>query len=587
MQIHHDLQQRLQQHQELYASISKRSKLLSTSRVISFGSGVLFFVLFLNGGPGFYLYLVFAALLLFFFILNKDKQNHILKTRAANLVDIDQEEIARLHGELSGLDAGEQYLDPKHVYSQDLDIFGKNSLFQHVNRSSLDGSKDLLASWFSQPATLREVRERQHAILELKRQEEWTLQLQARMRGVKATRSGDIKLQNAASSNEILIAFFTALIFSSVTLAIMALGAIGWINPLLIWVAVIVNAIALFIYNLKVQKKATKSSYLLKALQVFLTGMEHIKAGSFHSSLLVDAQNIVDRKALKSIKSLKQIVYLLDSRENLMWVLVNLTLLVDLYSFCLLNMWIRKYGKAFNTWIEVIYQFEAYGSCASYWQLHPDFTLPDLQKTGTTWTAESLGHPLIDPSQRITNDFALDSKINLVTGSNMSGKSTFLRTIGLNTIMSWAGLPVCASKLTLSPFQPYTSMRTQDDLSAGASSFYAELKRLQGLFTILEHDEQPRTLFLLDEILKGTNSHDRHTGGLGIIERLLALNSMGFVSTHDLALADHYEKDVRVRSLSFVSEMKEDQLHFDYKLQEGKCQSTNASQLMKIMNIIE
>ena len=168
----------------------------------------------------------------------------------------------------------------------------------------------------------------------------------------------------------------------------------------------------------------------------------------------------------------------------------------------------------------------------------------------------------------------------------MSGKSTFLRTVGLNTVMAWVGLPVCAKELKLSQFVVYTSMRTQDDLSSGTSSFYAELKRISGLFDIEESASAP-VLFLLDEILKGTNSHDRHHGAKGIITKLLQKNAVGFISTHDLALADEYQHDQMVRNYSFNSELVHDELIFDYLLHEGKCQNTNASILMKKLKIID
>lgn len=586
MQILSDLQIRLQQNQELLSGITKRSKLLATLRIISFLAGVVFLVLFINGAPGFVLYLIFASLLAFFTFLVKDKQNDTKKQEAAHLVEIDEEEIRRFQGNFEGLDEGDKYIDPTHPYSQDLDLFGKHSLFQHVNRSSLEGSKDLLANWLTEEAPLEVVHKRQKAIEELKENRPWTLELQAKLRAVRSARAGEISLQEAASRSQILMAIVMACFFGSATLSIIMLGVLEYINTLWIWVAVIINSIVLFGYNLRIQKRAFKTNYLLQTLQVFLAAMEHVKSGTFRAKPLVDAQVLIDQQALRAIKQLKQIVFLLDSRGNLMWFIVNLTLLVDIYSYCLLNIWIRKNGKAFASWTHVIHQFEAFGSCASYWSLHPEFHFPILKGDEEIWQGQTIGHPLIPAEKRITNDFQIGEKINLVTGSNMSGKSTFLRTIGINTVMAWSGLPVCAESLQLSRFIPYTSMRTQDDLSEGASSFYAELKRLQGLFDILQEGGS-KTLFLLDEILKGTNSHDRHTGGLGIIERLIDSNSIGFVSTHDLALADHYENEKRIRSLSFNSEMKNNQLVFDYKLHEGKCQSTNASALMKIMNIID
>lgn len=584
MNILDHLQQRLQDHQIQLKAISARGSRIVSARVLSFVLSIVWLIWAISDqellvAP----YLSIGFFVLFFYILNKDKSNENKKQLTKNLVEIDEEEIKRLDGEFHGLPSGDQYHEPGHPYAHDLDIFGKHSLFQHINRTNLSGSSDLLANWLTIPVSKHEASERQQGITELRDKENWRIDFQSKMRLLKDSK-GEVDLfSDKPHAKFYLIA---AIALGLLTVAVLIAATINELPSGYVWLAVLTNGTILGVYNFKIQKKAVRTGILLKYLQAFLLGMDHIVKAEFTSPSLKEAQKLVDKKAMKAIGQLRQIIFLLDSRGNLMWPIVNMVFLVDIYSGFLMNWWSRKNGKDFQKWIQAISFFEAHASCASYWQLHPEFIIPELHEGNQVWEGQEIGHPLIKDEQRVNNDFTLDTRVNLVTGSNMSGKSTFQRTMGLNTIMAWAGLPVCAKKLTLSRFLPYTSMRTQDDLSQGASSFYAELKRIQGLFAYLEK-EQTRVLFLLDEILKGTNSHDRHIGGLGIIQRLIGLESTGFISTHDLDLADHYLENQHVRNLSFNSVMQEGKLVFDYRLHEGKCHSTNASELMKIMNIID
>lgn len=583
MDVLDHLQHRLQDHQTQLKAITKRGSQIVTYRVVSFLVGIGFLIWTIQNqeilaAP----ILCVSSFILFFIILNRDKANQIKKQLTQNLVEIDEQEIQRLHGEVSEFDSGEQYHEAGHPFAHDLDIFGKHSLFQHINRTNLIASGELLANWLKSPVSRTKAMERQEGIMELRGKEDWRIAFQSRMRLLKGAKGQVDFFTDKPHSKSFLIA---AMLLGLVTLGIVVAATINKLPAGYLWLAVITNAAVLGIYNFKIQSKAVKTGVLLKYLQAFLLGMDHIVKEKFYAPTLKKEQALIDQKAMKAIQQLRQIIFLLDSRFNLMWPIVNLVFLVDIYSGFLMNWWTRKNGESFQSWIGAISFFEVHTSCASYWQLHPDFILPDLHETGKVWEAKVVGHPLIKESQRVSNDFNLDARVNLITGSNMSGKSTFLRTMGINTVMAWSGLPVCAEKLTLSNFLPYTSMRTQDDLSQGASSFYAELKRIQGLFAYLEKQET-QVIFLLDEILKGTNSHDRHIGALGIIQRLIDLNSTGFISTHDLELADQYLENHQVRNLSFNSVMESGKLVFDYRLHEGKCHSTNASELMKLMGII-
>jgi DNA mismatch repair ATPase MutS len=237
-------------------------------------------------------------------------------------------------------------------------------------------------------------------------------------------------------------------------------------------------------------------------------------------------------------------------------------------------------------WFAARGEAEALYSLAGFAYANPGYALPEITTHALQYEARQLGHPLILAGKRVSNDFSMDGlgKTLVVTGSNMSGKSTFLRTLGINAVLALAGAPVCATACRLSVFRVFTAMRTQDSLEESVSSFYAELKRLRQLIELLPTG-QP-VFYLLDEILKGTNSHDRHEGAKALIRQLHKHHASGLVSTHDLALGQLGEVSPEyVQNYSFNSDFADGKLHFDYKLREGVCRSFNASQLMRQMGI--
>jgi DNA mismatch repair ATPase MutS len=248
--------------------------------------------------------------------------------------------------------------------------------------------------------------------------------------------------------------------------------------------------------------------------------------------------------------------------------------------------WKQRYRKALPQWIEALGDWEAMNSLAGFAYSNPHYIFPVISEQALQLRAEGLGHVLIKEDKRINNDIAFDGlgKTLVITGSNMSGKSTFLRTVGVNVVLALAGAPVCARSFTVSVVQVFTSMRTQDSLEESVSSFYAELKRLRQL--IQRVDRSTPTLYFLDEILKGTNSKDRHHGAKALIRQLHRYPASGFISTHDLELGNMAdEHSDYVQNYSFSSEVVAGKLLFDYKLREGICQSFNASELMKQIGI--
>jgi DNA mismatch repair ATPase MutS len=260
--------------------------------------------------------------------------------------------------------------------------------------------------------------------------------------------------------------------------------------------------------------------------------------------------------------------------------------LIDLHILIRAEKWRTKNREEVEKWFDAIADVEALNSLARFAHANPTYVMPEITDDEFTLKAVEMGHPLIKAEERTSNDFQTSDKgkIIVITGSNMSGKSTFLRTVGLNIVLALAGAPVCAERFTTSKFMLFTSMRTTDNLEHHVSSFYAELKRIEQLLTLVKA-EKSQILFMLDEVLKGTNSQDRYHGAMAIIRQMHGFNTIGFISTHDIQLGEEAAKMSFCENFNFTSDVKEGKVEFDYKIKEGICKSFNASALMKSIGI--
>ena len=330
-----------------------------------------------------------------------------------------------------------------------------------------------------------------------------------------------------------------------------------------------------------------------------------IEKESFKSDLLSKLKSVfVNEKnsASENIKELKSLTDKLDARMNIVVaVLLNGILLWDINVMCGIENWRKKNKDHFMKWVDAIGEFDAFISLGMYAHNNPTYVFPEVETNHFTIEAENLGHPLIQESVLVKNNYNISHapKVDLLTGANMAGKSTFLRTIGVNLTIAMIGAPVCASKYKFSPIHLFTSLRTNDSLQENESFFYAELKRLHLLIKEYEKESGEASLaiasktsrqvfFLLDEILKGTNSKDQHAGSEALIKKILRLNGVGIVATHDVELSKLSSQfPDKVRNLCFEITIKDNKLNFDYKLSEGVCSTMNASFLMKTMGIVD
>ena len=588
--------QNVERYRALAAKVSRQFNQLSTVRIVAFLLALVGLVYLANArnDSGFLLLLVISVvgfpLLIRYHNRLRARKDHLLTLKTIN-----EDELKRLNFELAGFDPGNSFQQPTHPYSGDLDVFGEHSLFQLINRSTTQPGKATLAQWLLHPAEKSEVEERQRAVRELTDLTDWRQSFQAYGPG-----SGQTEPEESLAT---LLAWmqeppalprrtlYTALYYGLALLAIAAIvlyfavGLSGYVvilvlaaNGVVLWTTAEVAS--------DTHRKTTQSVAALRSYQQMLTSVEQ---QPFTSGRLQYLRAQLSHNRVTASREISQLRYILDNfdaRGNMFYHILNLVFMLDVFWLLRADRWKRQLRGDVAQWFESISEIEALSSIASFAFAHPDFTFPTITDQRFRLHARGLGHCLIPPSQRVANDFTMEDRgtITIITGSNMSGKSTFLRTVGVNVVLALAGAPVCANAFDVSVMQVFTSMRTQDSLEENVSSFYAELRRLRQLLDMLQAPERP-VLFMLDEILKGTNSQDRHHGAASLIKQLSQLEATGFVSTHDLELGALEETLPRVKNYSFTSTIEQDEICFDYTLHEGVCKSFNASKLMAKMGI--
>lgn len=511
------------------------------------------------------------------------------------LRQVNEQEVERLQGKLKNFDSGQEFVDDHHPYTSDLDIFGHNSLFQLLNRSVTSIGKYKLATWLRKAAAPQEVLQRQEAVAELASDKnlDWLQELVAL----------PMHYKHDAESAAGFIGWFKDKAFFRqhgwlkpllFILPILTLAAIaGWFYGLSGWIAV---GLLLVQYLLANQFTAERDEYyeksigIYEAMRSYTKQLQHIEQHQFDTLLLQALHRELTKSGTRSSESINKLANIIDffsyRLSTLMAFFLNAMLMWDFVWMYRLERWKAQHLQQLEHSLEVLAEVEALASMAALQHAHPHFAVPQLSQVPFLYQATELAHPLIFSVEPVANDFQMQGMGHtiVITGSNMSGKTTFLRTVGINMVLALMGAPVCARDMTVTPAQVYTAMRTADNLAENTSSFYAELKRLR---VLLELTEQGQPVFyLLDEILKGTNSRDRHIGAMSLIRQLHKRNASGLISTHDLELgAMEQELQGSVENYSFNSDIIGNEICFDYRLTPGLCRSFNASKLMQLMGI--
>jgi hypothetical protein len=540
----------------------------------------------------------FAAIVIFLLSFYKLIQFHITIQEAEihnrQLAKVNEWEAAVvIDHQFGNFKNGTEFLDPNHPYADDMDLFGDFSLFQFINRANSLQGQTALAGSMLKAADYSIIQKRQEAIAELNNKLDWRQKLQAYGLSIEDKPEDFENLTNWLDEEDFVLP--NALLkFAMIAVPIIGiLGIVGIFyyteNMLLAMLALIPAGLILRKYLERVNNHHAGVEASEKVLHKYKDLISLIERETFESSLLNDKKNhfVIDGQlASKSLKSFSYLIRQLNVRNNPFAFLFNIFGLWDLHYVLKLEKWRKANKEYLKDWLSAMAQFEFLASYGNFAYNHPEFIYPQLNAEQSSLEAIELGHPIIQNNKRVCNDIDIPTKahIRLITGSNMGGKSTFLRTMGINMLLAMAGSVVCAKVLKMPIRQIYSSMRTRDALSENTSSFYAELKRLKIILDAAE--EEGPIFFLLDEILKGTNSVDRHTGSKALIEQLIKSTSAGLISTHDLELGVMEDKmNGHLENWCFEVEVDNGKLDFDYKIRRGVSKSFNATQLMKDIGI--
>lgn len=588
-------QKRQDSFQEQLNQVSKKLNVLAAIRIIVFILGAIVCFQYYDSNT----YLAYGSLafgVLVFLVLVK--RHDKIKTRKEHLeflVEVNTDEISALMGDLRPFSNGETFQEADHPYTFDLDIFGNESIFQNINRTGSYLGAARLAVFLTQPIYQKErIILRQNAIEELKEKIDWRQTFQAH---------GKKYSEDKKAKQQILDWLEEAPLFAGKKW----MKGILIVSPIIAIILIVLASIdivstnAAFLYCLgqltfvglntkRINQQHNKLSQRIKLFKKYAELLKLIESEEFKSPQLIALKSQLEssgKPASEILDELSSILDRLESRSNVVAAFVfNGLFLRDLRSIISLEEWKQKYQFEFANWFDLIADFEAFSSMANYAYNHPKFIFPEISDKPCHYEAKQLGHPLLDDHGRVCNDFYIDNsgQINLVTGANMAGKSTYLRTVGINLVLGMAGAVVCAEKMVFSPMELYTSMRTNDSLIKHASFFYAELSKLK---TIVDELAGGKVIFvLLDEILKGTNSNDQHTGSEALIEQIIRNNGSGLIATHDVSLGEMAKKyPENLKNQCFEIEIENGEMVFDYKVKNGVNQKLNATFLMKQMGI--
>ncbi|RTY89380.1 DNA mismatch repair protein [Flavobacterium sp. RSP46] len=509
------------------------------------------------------------------------------------LLDINENEISYLERNKIPFENGQEFNDFHHPYAYDLDIFGEHSLFQNLNRTATFIGKKTFANQLLSILPNEEILRNHQAVKELTKKLDWRQEFLA-----------FAKISNDNQSNyETLLKWCT---FNSTPLAKMSVF-ISYFSPLLflgVLIAYLVTSTTvfasvlsyLFVFNLivlgrfmkRIQAEIANSTNIDKTIHQYSLLLQKIENESFQSKKLIDLQQKLMFKKENASVHLKQLAGLfsnMDSISNFVTAIVfNGTFLFNLHVLKSLIQWKKDHAQALENWLEVIGEFEMLNSLANFSYNNPEFVYPTLNSNFEI-DFKDLSHPLLNEKTRVGNDVRFHPEsFMILTGSNMSGKSTFLRSLGINMVLSGIGSSVCARQASVHPLPVLVSMRLSDSLSDSESYFFAEIKRLK---QIMDELENRPAFVLLDEILRGTNSDDKRNGTIEVVKKVIGKKAVGAIATHDIEVClTTNEYPNILTNKCFEVEIINDELHFDYKLRDGICKNRSATFLMKKMGVI-
>lgn len=507
-----------------------------------------------------------------------------------------QEELQALSGDYSSFEDGKEYVNPEHPYSFDLDIFGRRSLFQSINRTCTFFGKDRLAKWLQNHLHEKtSIEKRQEMVREIS--EHTLFREQFRVAGLvhhgQSSDAEKIQAWSQSPAQYLHAGWVKAFIWG-----VPVINSLLLITSLIGWTSFSCLGLSFGIFlilSFGIIKRATyiQETYgkQLKSLNGYARLIALAKAEDWKSAGMLELMerfNLNGQSPVQALQQLSKELDRLDLRNNqFLYVLLEGSIFFQLQEIVRIERWKVRYGQHISEWLETVGELDALCSLGTFAYNHPQYTYPELTEKPFYFLATQMGHPLMPVSQCVKNDATIPSRpfFLIITGANMAGKSTYLRTIGVNYLLACVGAPVCCERLKLHPNQLITSLRTSDSLSDNESYFFAELKRLKRIIDLLNQGQQ--LFIILDEILKGTNSMDKQKGSFDLIRQFMQLKANGIIATHDLLLGSLIKQfPEEIRNYCFEADIKDNELTFSYKLREGVAQNMNACFLMKKMGII-
>lgn len=576
-------------------TIKNKTYRISIIRVILFTAGIAGLIYVFNSSWMAIVSIIAITFVPFLALIKYHNRLFYQKEYLEKKIEINEQEIAALNYDYSAFEDGEEFINSAHLYSYDLDLFGKKSLFQYINRTSTSFGKTRLASWLNNHLDNKQaIEERQTAVQELTPLLNFRQQIRI---------LGSIYKGEAADGNEIETwaktqsiykekAFYKLLpiIVPSINLLIAILAALGIISFNLLGLSFVFFVTCSIMLTKSISKIQASYGKRLQILATYAGIIQKIEQETFTSQALINIQQqlqVEGHSASQAVNKLAKLMNTLDQRNNiLVTTILNGLLFWELKQVIKIESWKEEHAEKLPVWLEAVGDMDALCSLATFAYNQSEYTFPEIKSEPFSLTASQMGHPLMNCNKCVKNDINIIKKpyFVIITGANMAGKSTYLRTIGVNYLLACIGAPVCAKEMQIYPSHLITSLRTTDSLTENESYFFAELKRLKLIIDKLINGEE--LFIILDEILKGTNSMDKQKGSFALIKQFMTLKANGIIATHDLllgSLIDLFPSDIH--NYCFEAEIKNNELSFAYQLKEGVAQNMNACFLMKKMGI--
>jgi len=527
---------------------------------------------------------------LFLYMVSRHTDLQYKREKLLTLIRINETEVKVQKREFQHLADGKEFIDASHDFSQDLDLFGRGSFYQYSNRTSLQQGSEIYSKILTANDYLA-IKNKQLAVKELAELPEWRQNFSAIATMVKTETPyyKIIKWMNGYIAFTKNTLKNLPWIFSIISVALIVSYFLDWMSG---WILLTWFFLGLGItgrYLKRITKLASDCAKIQSTFQQYQALIYKLEEIEFSSEILKEKRALIiqnEGTASQKMKRFSRLLNGLDQRNNIIiGLLGNAFMLRDIQMCYAIEQWITRHGAKVESWFAAIAFFDAYNTMGNFCFNHPNYAFAEIHSGPAVLKVTDASHPMLDPEKSVPNDFEIrDAEFFIVTGANMAGKSTFLRTVSLQIVMANAGLPVNASSVVYNPVKLISSMRTTDSLTDDESYFFSELKRLK---FIVEKIDKERYFIVLDEILKGTNSTDKAQGSRRFIDRLIRSKSTGIIATHDLSLCRAAEDYNEVKNYYFDADIKDDELYFDYIFKEGICKNMNASFLLKKMGIVE